>query len=176
MAAAMIRLAHAGWTVYHPVYCGSSSGGWRMRHPNPCVAAHLRSWGEENRATDGNLSPTGPRRMPRLAPPDGRPTARGRHDCSLLALFYDTRARVQELVAVRNRTPKVLTLTAKGANAALCLNVRYRHVGGGVFGWLDRPEFGDHPLFSIISASPYTLGAHPSFERFRPAARLNLSR
>jgi len=89
-----------------------------------------------------------------LAQPAGH-TARGRRDRTLLALLYDTGARVQELVDVRVRDirladPPVLTLTGKGrkrrvvplmaATATLVAAYLIEHR-------LDRPEFRDHPVF-----------------------------
>lgn len=89
-----------------------------------------------------------------LAQPAGH-TARGRRDRTLLALLYDTGARVQEIVDVRVRdirlaNPPVLTLTGKGrkrrvvplmaTTATLVAEYLTEHR-------LDRPEFRDHPVF-----------------------------
>lgn len=89
-----------------------------------------------------------------LAQPAGH-TARGRRDRTLLALLYDTGARVQEIVDVRVgdirlTDPPVLTLTGKGrkrrvvplmaATATLVAEYLAEHR-------LDRPEFRDHPVF-----------------------------
>lgn len=89
-----------------------------------------------------------------LAQPAGH-TARGRRDRTLLALLYDTGARVQEIVDVRVRdirlaNPAVLTLTGKGSKrrvvplmantATLVAEYLTEHR-------LDRPEFRDHPVF-----------------------------
>lgn len=89
-----------------------------------------------------------------LAQPD-RTTSAGRRDATLLALLYDTGARVQELVDLRVRdvrmeSPAVVTLTGKGRKkrsvplmmATANLVAAYleeRH--------LTRPECMDHPLF-----------------------------
>lgn len=89
-----------------------------------------------------------------LAQPD-RTTPSGRRDATLLALLYDTGARVQELVDLRVRdvrmeSPAVVTLTGKGRKersvplmtATADLVTAYleeRH--------LPRPECMDHPLF-----------------------------
>lgn len=89
-----------------------------------------------------------------LAQPAGH-TARGRRDRTLLALLYDTGARVQEIVDVRVRDirladPAVLTLTGKGSKrrvvplmantATLVAEYLTEHR-------LNRPEFQDHPVF-----------------------------
>ncbi len=89
-----------------------------------------------------------------LAQPDCQ-TRRGRRDTTLLALLYDTGARVQEIADVRVRDvrlgePNVITLTGKGdkrrtvplmtATATLVADYLAEHK-------LARPEFQDHPLF-----------------------------
>ncbi len=89
-----------------------------------------------------------------LAQPD-RQTGRGRRDTTLLALLYDTGARVQEIANVRVRDvrlsePTVITLTGKGGKrrvvplmtgTAILVTEYMAQVQ------LTRPEFQDHPLF-----------------------------
>ena len=89
-----------------------------------------------------------------LAQPD-RSTRRGRRDATLLATFYDTAARVQELADltvrdIRVEPPALAVLTGKGRK------IRHVPLGGNtaalldahlVEHGLDKPGHDDHPLF-----------------------------
>ena len=89
-----------------------------------------------------------------LAQPD-RSTRRGRRDATLLAVLYDTAARVQELADltvrdIRLQPPALAVLTGKGRktrhvplgdNTAALLGAYLAEHG------LDKPGHDDHPLF-----------------------------
>lgn len=89
-----------------------------------------------------------------LVQPD-RQTGRGRRDTTLLALLYDTGARVQEIADVRVRDirlgePAVITLTGKGGKRRVVPLMTGTTVLATEYMaqyQLTRPEFQDHPLF-----------------------------
>lgn len=98
-----------------------------------------------------------------LAQPD-RTTPKGRRDATLLALLYDTGARIQEMLDLRVRDvriapPAVVTLTGKGrkrrqvplmtATATLVADYMAEQE-------LQRPDRSDHPLFYNPRHQPYT--------------------
>ncbi|MCL6564058.1 MAG: tyrosine-type recombinase/integrase [Firmicutes bacterium] len=110
------------------------------------------AWKKTRQPTVTYLTPDAMQAL--LAQPDGH-TARGRRDRTLLALLYDTGARVQELVDIRVRdlrltAPAVLTLTGKGNKrrvvplmaATATLVAAYMAERR-----LDRPDCQDEPLF-----------------------------
>ena len=100
-----------------------------------------------------------------LAQPD-RSTRRGRRDATLLAVLYDTAARVQELADltvrdIRLQPPALAVLTGKGRktrhvplgdNTAALLGAYLAEHG------LDKPGYDDHPLFVSQHRSKLTRG------------------
>jgi integrase/recombinase XerD len=100
-----------------------------------------------------------------LAQPD-RSTRRGRRDATLLAVLYDTAARVQELADltvrdIRLQPPALAVLTGKGRktrhvplgdNTAALLSAYLAEHG------LDKPGHDDHPLFVSQHRSKLTRG------------------
>ena len=98
-----------------------------------------------------------------LAQPD-RATAKGRRDATLLAVLYDTGARVQEIIDlvvcdVRLQPPAVVTLTGKGSKRrqvplmtpTATLVADYMTEQG-----LQRLDRAGHPLFYNPQRRPYT--------------------
>jgi integrase/recombinase XerD len=100
-----------------------------------------------------------------LAQPD-RSTRQGRRDATLLAVLYDTAARVQELAGltvrdIRLQPPALAVLTGKGRktrhvplgdNTAALLSAYLAEHG------LDKPGHDDHPLFVSQHRSKLTRG------------------
>lgn len=109
----------------------------------------------------GYLTPTALKRL--LAQPDGA-TRDGRRDAALLALLYDTAARVQELVNLvvrdcRLTAPAVVTLTGKGRKSRQVplMAPTVDLLASYVAQWrLDAPVHQDHPLFFNRQRHPLT--------------------